>query len=394
MPNPSTNRVLSIDILRALTMFLMIFVNDFWSLKGVPKWLLHTKTMEDGMGFSDVIFPLFLFIVGLSIPLAIGVRRKKGANNKQIVWHILGRTFALLLMGIYMVNFEYLFDQNMLIKKQWWEILMAVGIVLIWLDFKRLPQLKPLHIGIIRGLGAAILVFLAIIYQGGSAENPVWMQTYWWGILGLIGWAYLLNSLVFLLLGKRLLALLAVFLFLSFLNMQEFDIIESAPSFKFVIGASSHLLVLAGVLCTVLFQRIGKSYSEQQFLGFGFLIGALMISYGFALRPWFIISKNLATPSWTNICIGIGFLCFVLFYILVDKMGYAAWAKPIKAAGTSTLTCYLMPYFIYPIITLLGVKMAGSLPALSIGLPKSMLFSLAIILFVGFLERKRLRLKV
>lgn len=39
----SNNRIRTIDVLRALTMFLMIFVNDLWSLTGVPEWLGHTR---------------------------------------------------------------------------------------------------------------------------------------------------------------------------------------------------------------------------------------------------------------------------------------------------------------------------------------------------------------
>ena len=65
------NRIASIDILRALTMLLMIWVNDFWTLYNVPKWLQHAKATEDYLGFSDIILPLFLFIVGLSIPNSV-----------------------------------------------------------------------------------------------------------------------------------------------------------------------------------------------------------------------------------------------------------------------------------------------------------------------------------
>ena len=53
-------RLASIDILRALTMVFMIWVNDFWTLIDIPKWLTHASATEDYMGFSDVIFPLFL----------------------------------------------------------------------------------------------------------------------------------------------------------------------------------------------------------------------------------------------------------------------------------------------------------------------------------------------
>ncbi len=71
-------RIASIDILRALTMVLMIFVNDLWTLNNIPEWLEHVKRGEDGIGLADVVFPVFLFIVGLSIPYAVDSRRKKG----------------------------------------------------------------------------------------------------------------------------------------------------------------------------------------------------------------------------------------------------------------------------------------------------------------------------
>jgi predicted acyltransferase len=77
----SSTRLKSIDILRALTMLLMIFVNDLWSLTNIPAWLEHKAAYEDGMGLADVVFPAFLFIVGLSIPHAIGARLKRGTAN-------------------------------------------------------------------------------------------------------------------------------------------------------------------------------------------------------------------------------------------------------------------------------------------------------------------------
>src|SRR5919112_1637280 len=80
-------RVASIDILRALTMVLMIFVNDLGSLKGIPLWLEHVAPGVDGIGLADIVFPAFLFIVGLSLPYAIDNRRKKGDTEGQLVWH-------------------------------------------------------------------------------------------------------------------------------------------------------------------------------------------------------------------------------------------------------------------------------------------------------------------
>ena len=47
----SNNRIRTVDVLRALTMFLIIFVNDILSLTEIPEWLGHTLAEEDGMGF-------------------------------------------------------------------------------------------------------------------------------------------------------------------------------------------------------------------------------------------------------------------------------------------------------------------------------------------------------
>ena len=99
-------RVASIDIIRALTMVLMIFVNDLGTLRNIPGWLEHVERGVDGIGLADVVFPAFLFIVGLSLPFAIDNRRKKGDTDIQLLKHVLARTFALLVMGVFFVNGE------------------------------------------------------------------------------------------------------------------------------------------------------------------------------------------------------------------------------------------------------------------------------------------------
>ena len=63
-------RVASVDALRGLTILLMIFVNDLGP--HAPSWMHHIQPPNaDGMTLADVVFPAFLFIVGVSIPLAI-----------------------------------------------------------------------------------------------------------------------------------------------------------------------------------------------------------------------------------------------------------------------------------------------------------------------------------
>ena len=244
----ASNRPKSIYILRALTMLLMIFVNDLWTLRGVPDWLGHTAAHEDGMGLADVVFPAFLFIVGLSIPHAIRARLKKGDSKLQVFRHIIERSLALLIMGVFMVNLENINSQELLYSRVLWQILMTTAFFLIW-NIYRGPVFGRMSPWILKGLGWAILLFLAITYTGRGQEESQWMRFHWWGILGLIGWGYLLSALVYLALGNRPAWISLVFVLLIILNINEF---ETPFNFtlKLVVSASNHALVMGGVVVT------------------------------------------------------------------------------------------------------------------------------------------------
>ena len=72
------NRIVSIDVFRALTMILMVWVNDFWTLNSIPKYLKHAANGEDYLGFSDVICPGWLFELGSGMPFDFDDVLKKG----------------------------------------------------------------------------------------------------------------------------------------------------------------------------------------------------------------------------------------------------------------------------------------------------------------------------
>src|SRR5947207_5882099 len=92
-------RVISVDVLRGIVMFMMVFVNDVAGVHATPWWMRHFDEAgrgPSGMTFVDVVFPAFLFIVGVSIPLAIESRRLRGESWISIWFHIALRTAALL----------------------------------------------------------------------------------------------------------------------------------------------------------------------------------------------------------------------------------------------------------------------------------------------------------
>ncbi len=390
-------RLASIDVFRALTMFLMIFVNDLWTLTNVPQWLEHTQAAEDGMGLSDVVFPAFLFIVGLSIPFAIGNRWSKGASQSHILGHILVRSVALLVMGFFHVNLESYNNEAALLPKPLWQILLTISFFLIWLDYA--PTLSKQKKYVLQGAGIVLLVFLAIVYKGSDNGNTSWLKPHWWGILGLIGWAYLISSLIFLFSKGKLPILISALVFFTLFNIAAkagwLHVLDPVRPYVWITGdGSSPALTIAGIITAVLYSSWAEKGKYNVCFTILLLFGVVMLAGGFAIRPLAGISKIRATPSWVMICTGISILVFTALIWLVDRKQKQAAFNIIKPAGTSTLTAYLLPYVYYPLYFLAGISLPAVIVTGAVGLIKSLLFALLIILLTGLFEKWRIRLKI
>ena len=175
-----TSRLLSIDILRGLDVLLMLFVNEMAGVEGTPAWLLHTPARNDGMTITDTVFPAFLFITGMSIPLALGVRIARGDAPAALWRHVLVRSLSLIVLGVFMVNAEHgavagVFSPNA------WNVLMTLAAFLVW-------QTPPSTDGARRrpspAAGVVALVALAFLYRSGRCVGLMQMRPHWWGILG------------------------------------------------------------------------------------------------------------------------------------------------------------------------------------------------------------------
>ncbi|MBP1674956.1 MAG: hypothetical protein H6Q24_1094 [Bacteroidetes bacterium] len=346
-----TARILSIDIMRGLTLFLMLFVNDLF-VPGVPHWMVHTAADYDGMGLADWVFPGFLFIVGLSIQYAINSRIQAGQSKKQIFGHVVLRTLSLLLIGVLMLNSGRLNPELSGISSNLWAILMYISVFLIWNKYPVNEKLKTLFLGL-RILGVAGLVLLSVVFRAGESGNISWFDTGWWGILGLIGWGYLVAASVNLLIGPRLWPTIAVWLFFTLLNMLSslgltdfLDFIK--PAFGVIINGDVPSVVLAGLVISIILKQ--AEFEPVKKAGLIILIGVFCILTGFFLRHWFIISKIHGTPSWTMICNGISMIVFSLMYFIIDIHKKVKWASVFKPAGQNSLTTYLAPNIIYYLV--------------------------------------------
>jgi len=384
-------RLLSIDVLRALTMLLMIFVNDASSVSGIPTWLDHAKETEDALGFADTIFPAFLLIAGLSIPLAIKSRISKGDSTWQVLFYIISRSAALLIMGFYHVNLEN-YSPATILPKAVWEILITLSFFMIWLDYPETMVKAKKYI--IMGSGLALLIALAVIYKGGDLANPRWMQTSWWGILGIIGWSYLICALVYYFSKGKLYTLIIIWALFAAMNIASHTFLDH--DFLPIIGdCSAVVLTMGGVVIIGLYAHLVKIEKTQKlWLLFG-IIGITLIAGGLIIRPYTEgISKIRSTPAWIFISSGLTILMFELFIYLVDIKGKINWFKAIRPAGTSTLTCYLIPYFQVALLELFNVTYPSVFNSGIIGVLRSLATALIIIWLVGLMEKRRLRLKI
>ncbi len=295
-------RNLAIDMFRGITMLLMVFVNEFWKVYNVPHFLEHFATLEDGMGLSDIVFPMFLFAMGMSIPYALERRREKGYSTESTLRHILSRTLALLVMGTFICNQE---SRQMLGNRALWVLLMVTGFFLCWNQYPK--EWKPASW--LKALGALLLMGLAIYYR---TPDGALFQGLWWGILGQIGWMYLFCAVAYLLFRERPWVLAVLWAALCLMNLSVTD------------------------------WKLQKQTAAQR-AGIGFAAAAVLAVLGMAAHTGWIISKNLGTLPW---CLFVSALSVALYTLLrlAERNGITGWFKPISVAGTATLTVYMIPY--------------------------------------------------
>lgn len=104
------HRLLSLDVLRGITIAFMIMVNNNG---GRAAWAQMHHAEWNGLTATDLVFPTFLFVVGVSIVFSVEARLAKGATRAELAWHTVKRAVILILFGIVVNNFPYFQLQHM-----------------------------------------------------------------------------------------------------------------------------------------------------------------------------------------------------------------------------------------------------------------------------------------
>ncbi|MFZ4863452.1 DUF5009 domain-containing protein [Sphingobacterium sp. Mn56C] len=348
MQKVTKSRIRSIDVMRGLTLFLMLFVNDLFS-PAASKWLLHTEGHVDGIGLADWVFPGFLFMVGIAVPYAILARRKKGDSSGRIFCHVLFRTLSLLLIGVLILNGGRVNAALTQMPQLLWSACLYVCIFLVWNLYPKTSRYNGLFIAL-RAIGVLGLLYLVFIFKAGTAENIRGLEIGWWGILGLIGWGYFAAAVVYLLARDRIIFVVCCWLLFVALNiLSQQGLLPHIPYvgryFGVLLSGNVPSIVLAGLLVGLLIRR----YASQPFLLLRYLVilAIFWIVAGFSLRNWFILSKIYGTPSWAMLCNGLSLLLLIVIYYLVDIKKFQKGIGIFETVGRNSLTTYLAPDVIY-----------------------------------------------
>ena len=379
-------RVASVDALRGLTILLMVFVNDLGP--AAPSWMHHIRPPDaDGMTLADVVFPWFLFIVGVSIPLAFERVGALGVPaGKQLV-HILLRTASLLIMGVIVLNNE----EDRSTHAQAWGTLAFTCLLLSWCAIPREPGRRRNVWVALKALGVVGLIALLAIFRGergpaefpilGRVENWAWLRSGWWGILGLIGWAYLTAALLTLALGRRREWLMGAMALLMVLHLAMnhdglFSRVEkkawlgparpAAQALKVGIdGVNRYVglgdatgslaaIVMAGCLLGSVLRRDSDVATHRARLGWAACFALGLFAAGLATDTFEGINKIAATPTWCFASAALACLTWMVLYVLMDMAGYSGFSILIRPAGANPLVAY----FLHP-ITVGAVALSG-----------------------------------
>jgi heparan-alpha-glucosaminide N-acetyltransferase len=190
-------RLASVDILRGLTMVVMIFVNDLASVRGLPWWNYHMKAEVNFMTYVDMVYPFFLFVVGLSIPLAFQQRLKKHPSVPALWLHVLVRALSLVVLGLILANVEKGDPVRMAINPNAWGILAVAGGSLFLSVYKGLQNYSKLHTALRFG-GLLLTIVMLAMFRRTVNGHAAWIDFSYPEILGLIGFTYLAVSILYI----------------------------------------------------------------------------------------------------------------------------------------------------------------------------------------------------
>ena len=369
--NNSSNRILSIDALRGFDMFWIMGGSEL----AVAFFALSSSTWAqrlasgfrhsgwNGFTFYDLIFPLFLFIVGLVIPFSLAkYRNDKGMDLKHAYPRIILRTIVLFFLGLCINGF---LDFNFAAMR-WPGVLQRIAVcyllsAILTLHIPSRLQFRILGIIVFIILAGYWIIFKFVLAPGVSSAEYLSRE------------GNLAGYIDRLLIPGRL--------------YYKFGDNE---------GLLSTIPALTTTLLGVLTGSMLKTSKSQIYKILWMLIfGSAFIITGIIWSFIFPLNKILWTSSFVLVSGGCSLLLLCLFYWIIDYKGYKKWAFPFIVIGMNAITIYIVQG-LFDFGILVNIAIHGFVGYM--GQVKDIFFLVCVIalklFFLYFLYKKKVFLKI
>lgn len=428
----TNNRLVSLDVFRGMTIAGMVLVNNPGTWSAIYSPLQHAPW--HGITPTDYIFPFFLFIVGIAIPIALGKRIREGITSK-VYLKILQRAAIIFGLGLFMAAFPLvnLSDSNIPMLAKAIAMLSLMATIYFWLIDKNREAIGALIFTAVLLSGFYFAGYSLVFNNFATLRIP--------GVLQRIAVCYAIVSIIFLHFNWKQMTFIGVGLLLFYwilmtlipvpgceattiddkacnfaayldrLILTENHIWKSAKVFDpegILSTLPAIVTTISGVL-TGMWLKSEKTDTEK--CGGMLFFGVVLCAIGWCWNFFFPFNKSLWTSSYVVYTSGLA-LCFLGFcYWLIDIKGYRKWAKPFVIFGMNALALFI---FSGLFARFLGIIKVGELDGkplslqqwifnniyLSIAAPinASLFYAISFILFWLFLMwllyRKRIYIKV
>ena len=299
----TSDRLVSLDVFRGITIAGMVLVNNpgtwsslYWPL-GHAEWHGWTPT--------DLVFPFFVFIVGVAIPLAFGRRIESGGSKRDLYWKIIRRTLIIFALGIFLAGFPYFQLSTIRIPG----VLQRLAVCylfasLIFLNTKVRTQII---------VTLALLVFYCLLmtrfHAPGFATGDLSKE----GSL-----ASFVDRVIF---GPHIWKQGKVY--------DPEGLLSTIPAI-----ATALFGVLTG-------QWLRTSKSQYEKVTGLFVAGAVCVVIGWCWNPFFPINKALWTSSYVFFTGGLALQFLALCYFVIDIKQYQSWSKPFRVFGVNAIALFV-----------------------------------------------------
>jgi predicted acyltransferase len=313
---PTPKRLYSLDALRGFDMFWIIGGEGVFvglaTLTGWPLFEWMAKQLDHvpwhGFVFYDMIFPLFLFIAGISFPFSLAKRIAGNDTRQSIYWHVISRGLILVLLGIIYNN----------------------GVRF---------NLDGLRYGSVLGRIGLAWMFAALIFMN---TRLTWRIIWFWVIL--LGYWLLL-----MLFPARDLGSTDIYSMEG--NLASYiDRVLMPGRLYLKIHDPEGLFSTIPAIGTALLGMFTGEFMLSKYLSdkpmkkvlYLFLAAVVLIIIGRVWNLEFPINKNIWTSSFVLYVGGLSVLLFALFYLIIDVWEYRRWAFFFVVIGVNPITIYLV----------------------------------------------------